>query len=74
MAIDEWDILFLVGGIAIGGVIVYYFLKQPIQPIVQPQQIRHPPPQTVLQNEETWDMKELDDGSIRVTVHRKVKR
>ena len=62
-------ILFLVFGVAIGAVVVIVLTRP--KPTATYAIAQAP---MEISNLETWDMKELSDGTISVVVHRNVKR
>lgn len=68
---DNWEKVLLIGiGLAVGTVVTLILTRSRTQTTTYA--VAQAPME--ISNLETWDMKELSDGTIRVEVHRNVKR
>jgi len=74
---DNWNWILLVGGIAIGAVVVYIFLNPAQATTTNPQSIytyETKKATPILTNSEVLEWKDWKGRDRKLTIHRKVKR
>lgn len=69
---DDWSWAFLIGGIALGGVVVYLLLNRQQTPTTQLPYAYNPKADQAFKNEENWVMWEDAEGKIHAKVNRHV--